>query len=240
MKSTKTISLRFTLIVCALFICGFVPALKAGSITHAILTDHFFRNHPEYTDEEKDSFRSGTLFADIHFITDLEKEDTYFPDVTIEDILNEPSPFVAGMKFHSLVDNLRDDFIAQGDHLTVLSHLKKVKHKDTFLKFLEDEIVYQSLDKAHWQKRANTIHPDELDWGIEQAKLDRWHYLLNLSFTYYPSTLVFMAHLKGKGLLNVPASEVAVWNKTFENTAKKEAVKNYVNELIKMFAEQIK
>lgn len=231
-------SIRFTLIICALFACSFIPALNAGMISHAILTDHFFRSHPEYTEEEKSAFRSGTLFADIHFITDLNKEDTYFPEVTIEDVLNEPSPFVAGMKFHSLVDDIRENFVDLGDHLKLLSDLK-IKNHDTYLKFLEDEIVYLSLDKGPWKKCAYNIHPDELEWGIDKAKLDRWHYLLNLSFNYYPSTLIFMAHLKGNGLLNVPAKEVAVWYSTFEKRAKKDGVKEYVNELFKFYPTQL-
>lgn len=239
MKSSKTISIKFILTVCALFVCSFGSLRAAGPITHALLTDHFLRIFPQYNEEEKNAFRAGTLFSDIRYLSPLTREETHFSSVTIEDILSEPSPFIAGMKVHSLVDEVRENFVVQGDHYSLLSDLN-IEHMSTYLKFLEDEIIFSSLNKAPWKELVSTIHPDELLWGVDADILKRWHYLLDLSFSHCPSTLIFFAHLKGNGLLNVSAKEIATWNDTFETMAKSDAVKAYVNDLIKMFASQVK
>jgi hypothetical protein len=237
MKCAARKSFRSFIVSFVLFLCSYTP-LSAGPVIHALLTDHFFRLVPKYDDSEKEAFRAGSLFSDIRYLGQLSCTDSY-SNATLQDILNEPSPFIAGMMFHDLVDSLRENFVVQGNHHQLLADLS-IEHPSTYLKFLEDEIIFPSLEKSHWKDLVKNIHPDERLWGVDEEVLKRWHYLLDLSFSYYPSTLIFLAHLKGKGLLNVSPEELAIWYATFEPTAKRDDVKTYVTNLFKMFASQVK
>lgn len=239
MKYTILRSARGILLTCALMLLCTFPLKATGPVTQALLTDYFLRLFPQYSDEDKTTFRMGTLFADIYLLGTIPKEDTYFSGVTLEDIQNEPSPFIAGLKLHSLVEDLRQSFVSQGNYLQLLDNLN-IDHSDIYLKFLEDQIIYPSLDKGVWKDASKNILPDELLYNLDEAVLKRWHYLMDLSFSYYPSTLIFLANLKGNGLLTVSAQEVSVWNNTFEATAKRDDIKNYVNALLNMYSSQIK
>jgi len=95
--------------------------------------------------------------------------------------------------------------------------------------------MFPSLDKTVWLDTVNTIRPEELAWGVDESALKQWHYLLNMSFSYQPSTLIFFINLQGNGLLGVPASEVSLWNQTFDGVSKRADVQLYVTELLKMF-----
>lgn len=215
------------------------PLRAAGPVTHALLTDHFFRLHPQYSEADRIVFRMGTLFADIYLLGGVSMEDTYFNGVTVEEVVNEPSPFIAGLKYHSFVEDLRRQFILEGNYLSLLDNLQ-IDHPDTYLKFLEDQVVFQSLDGTPWKQAVKSILEEERSFGVEEKMLTRWHYLLDLSFTFYPTTLIFMANLKGNGLLNVSANEVSNWNKTFEKSSKRDDIEDYVGKLFKMYALEIK
>jgi hypothetical protein len=224
---------------CALLCCIFSPLSAAGPVTHALLADHFFRIYPDkYDDVSKAAFRAGTLFPDIRYICHLSREDTHFDSVTIEDVFKEPSPFIAGMKFHSLVDKIRENFVINGGYYELLSSLN-IEHSASYLKLLEDEIAYPSVDKGPWKEIVKAVHPDEEQWSVDPESLKKWHYLLDLSFSYYPSTLLFFAHLRGNGLLTIPASEVAIWYDTFENMSQSPEIKTYVNDLFQMFSSKL-
>lgn len=212
--------------------------LSAGPITHAFLTDHYFRLVPVYSEEAKNAFRAGTLFSDVYLLGKTSKEETYFAGSTLQDVLSEPNPFFAGMKFHSLVDDLRENFVMEGNYEELLDHLP-VTHKLVYLKFLEDQVIFSSVDKGQWKLVANQISDEERQFGLDEEALKRWHYLLDLSFSYEPSRLIFLAHLKGNGLLGVSPEEIAEWNKTFEAASKEESVTTYVGNLLKMYASQI-
>ncbi len=238
MKSSKLFPLKSVYFLIVMTCFCFTANLTAGPITQAFLTDHFFRLVPKYSDDEKNAFRAGSLFSDIYLLGKISKEEVTFPGTTLEDILSEPSPFFAGMKFHSLVNEARDAFVQSGNYEELLAPLN-IAHPAVYLKFLEDQIIFPSVEKTHWKKVANQIYSEERQFGLDEEVLQRWHYLLDLSFSYYPSTLVFLAHLKGNGLLGIPPEEIAAWNATFEATSKEEYIGAYVGALLQMFASKI-
>lgn len=238
MKSLK-LTTGFIVALCVLLMAGiFSPLRAAGPITHALLTEHLFRIYPQYNHEQKMAFRVGTLFSGVSNLGGLSPEEVSFPGVTLDDILYEDSPFFAGMMFHYYVDNLRDDFIFDSDYEELLFDLP-VEHNFLYLKFLEDQIMFPTLDKGPWKEAVSNIHIEEQMWGVDEAILKQWHYLLDMSFTYQPSTLIFFANLKGNGLLNVPADEVKIWNETFERVSERSDVQAYVSDLLDMFAFEI-
>lgn len=211
----------------------------ACPLTHAAMTEIFFAAHPKYQGAEKESFRMGTLFSGIYNLGGLTQEQISFPDVTLQQILDESSPFTAGMMFHAYVDNHREQYLADVGPLAVLNELG-ITHTVLYTKFLEDQILYSSIDKAPWKAAVNFIHNEELGWGIDQAILDKWHYLLNMSFSYQPSTLILFAYIQGQGLLDVSHEEMSLWYNTFSATASRQEVKDYVSGLTNMFQEEIK
>lgn len=230
---------RWMLILSVLFMGIDMSSLSAaGPITHAALTEQLFRLYPQYQESEKQSFRMGTLFSGVHNLGGLTADQVNFPGVTMQEILNEPSPFIAGMMFHAYVDNYREQFVSENAPWSSFEG-KGIVHKELYLKFLEDQVLCASVDKGPWKSCVNYVHPEELTWGIDDAILQKWHYLLGMSFAYQPSTLVFFAYLQGKGLLDVPHEEMAIWYDTFSGVSSRTEVKDYVNALMQMFEQNI-
>lgn len=111
----------------------------AGEATHIILADNFIAAGG--ADYDRKRFIVGTVFPDIRYIGDLDRGETHVRDITIADVLAEPDPFIAGARFHSLVDKTRNDFITAAG---MYDHCPPFLYDQQSLKFLEDELFYES------------------------------------------------------------------------------------------------
>lgn len=86
----------------------------AAPITHVVLTAKIFDNF--FQDKVKKDFFIGTLFPDIRYLKVIDRDQTHFSNLSISDLKTEDS-FLAGMKFHSMIDVVREKFILMKFHL---------------------------------------------------------------------------------------------------------------------------
>lgn len=208
-----------------IFIYFFTSNLSAAApVTHAYLSECFFQYYPQYSPEERKAFMVGTLFADIRYLGAASRQHTHFDNTTLQDVLNEKSPFLAGLKFHSYVDLERERFVIKQN---IYNHIINISplHETTFLKFLEDEIVFYTYDWSKWVEALKNIYPEELSWGMDETAIRKWHNLLTLTLINPPSTLIFLASSTSLNILdNYPKH----WNKIMSAALDSPEVKNFV------------
>ena len=80
----------------------------AAPITHIALTEKIFNNI--FHNYDKKEFIIGTSFPDIRYLGTIDREKTHLSVNNLENI-NDKSSFISGMKFHALVDKVREDFL---------------------------------------------------------------------------------------------------------------------------------
>lgn len=125
---------------------------------------------------DKQQFVVGACFPDISHLGCIAEEKTHIKKVSWQSIVEEPSSFKAGMKFHTLSAKLREEFVEQHD---MLSHLSYIPYKASLLKFIEDTILYAKVDD--WQTVAHyfeDVLEEELAFGIERKEIMRWHTII--------------------------------------------------------------
>ena len=216
-----------------------LPLSAAGPLTHAFLTEMYLMQHSSYSNEEKDLFRIGSLFPDIRHLAETERDHTHFPHVTLQEVFLEASPFIAGMKYHAYVDKKREAFMERGGHYNLISDLP-LAYPRNFLKFVEDEIIFTSLNRNDWRVLLQNTVPEEMEWGIREEVVIKWHQLLDWTLTFLPSTLIYFADVQGNGLLSMPADEISIWNANVYERAHRAEVRAYFNSMLKMFDESVK
>jgi hypothetical protein len=79
----------------------------------------------------------GTSFPDIRYLWVVNREFTHFEKLTIGNIRKDKS-FLAGIKFHSTLDEVREKFIVNNNTYELC---RKSKYFTQSLKILEDIIL---------------------------------------------------------------------------------------------------
>lgn len=154
----------------------------AAPITHIVLANTVFEKY--FAKMTKEDFFVGTSFPDIRYLDVIERNKTHFPDVNIA-ALQQLSAFDAGLKFHSLVDKMREDFM--------ISHkVYSLVPESTFitqaLKFFEDQVLYEKY--ADWQNVAKyfeKVREEEMNYGVKAEDIQRWHRFLESYFLHQPN-----------------------------------------------------
>src|ERR1700730_4679760 len=134
----------FIILVVAKFV--FLANLVAAApVTHTVLAGKWMKTNCEFSEEQKAACIVGTLFPDIRYIAKVERSKTHDKNVTLAELRAEKNAFIAGKKLHSFVDEKRAEFIDQKGIYDILTTRFKVpkEHIHTFLKFLEDELLYK-------------------------------------------------------------------------------------------------
>lgn len=213
------------------FLCLSIEA--AGPVTHAYLTRKFFISHPQYSPSAQQEFMRGTLFPDIRYLGHVSRTKTHFEEVTINDILEEPSPFIAGMKFHSWVDITRSHYVNAVRIGSALSTTIDPKLSYTYLKLLEDQLVYE---KEGWDDCCGyllEISPEELAYGMDKETIMRWHGMLALFFKSSPSTVLTLVSYFGSGKeAHITRSEAVKWTALLPEDLKNPLFRDYVDALL--------
>ena len=221
------------MIVFLFLIFFFNSGYCAGPISHAYLSEKFFEYFPNYSQEEQQAFRAGTLFPDIRYLGVISRETTHFASVTLKEILDEESPFLAGMKFHSFVDLKREAFAVQANIYSLIV----VPHKAMFLKLIEDEIIYSKRNWYEWNKALLNINAEEMDWNIDLNALQKWHYYLEICFLIPPSSIIsFVKNTNTRVLFKeISEIELSTWNNTLSQLAHSSDMIKYVQNLLNHF-----
>ncbi|MEK7610339.1 MAG: hypothetical protein AAB468_01155 [Patescibacteria group bacterium] len=176
----------------------------ANQITHIVLaeriSDQLFKKFTRHT------FLVGTVFPDIRYLKVIERDKTHFKGLTLEDILNETSPFVAGMKYHSLVDEVREKYVIEKNIYQFFPASKFIKHA---LKTYEDEILYNKVsDWSEIVKYFDIIADGEIKLVEQSDKLKLWHSVIQEYFKESPTDNSRRGFVLGIGFSDEIASEI--------------------------------
>lgn len=153
----------------------------AAAITHIVLTEKLYETH--FSGKSIGEFIIGTSLPDIRYLGVIEREKTHFPNTTLDEIKQENS-FMSGLKFHSLVDRVRENFLLTND---LYSKCPESKFITQSIKFLEDSMLYTKIDG--WEKYIKLFEevlPNELELGLARESVAYWHKTLQNYFSKQP------------------------------------------------------
>jgi hypothetical protein len=171
----------------------------ATPITHIVLTAKIFNNY--FSDKKEKDFYIGTLLPDIRYLKVIKRNKIHFENLNINAIRQEDS-FMAGLKFHSLLDEVREKFIIQNK---LYDYCPDLNYKIEALKLLEDILLYDKIN--NWQKFIDflkQILPQELKCQFTRSSLKMWHLFLQNYFSQKPTPKIRAILAKKLGL-NKPA-----------------------------------
>lgn len=164
-------------LIVILILMGLLSLEAAAPVTHVYLTKRFFKAFPKYTKSEQNAFMVGTLFPDIRYLGEASRETTHFHGLSLHDVLSETDPFMAGVKFHSYVDEVREALLVEAKLYDKVRE-KVPLHTATFIKIAEDEILYQESYLSDVLVALITMYPQEREFNISDETLSKWHKVL--------------------------------------------------------------
>lgn len=112
----------------------------ANQITHIVLAEKL--SDRLFSIFDREAFLIGTVFPDIRYLKVIERDKTHFKGLSFQDILDEKNSFIAGMKYHSLVDEVREKYMIENGVYTFIPPSKYITQA---LKIFEDEVLYQNV-----------------------------------------------------------------------------------------------
>ena len=151
--------------------------LRATPIVHLILALNALAYLPSGVN--KDHFLAGNILPDFRYMAELGRLDTHEEEGTVcwNDVINEESSFLAGMKFHSLVDLAREDWLVRN---SIYDKLEETASAHTAHKFYEDSVVWNELmKKGYIVGSLQNYSNDERNFLIKKRVLfdtaQKWH-----------------------------------------------------------------
>ncbi len=187
---------------------AFISLCSAGCpVSHAALAKKFWDHFPQFDNKQKSDFIAGTLFPDIRYLVNIPREVTHYENISLDQVLNAPTAFQAGLLFHSYVDDRREIFVIESGIYDYVSQFDCPKIA-TQLKLAEDEILYGKGDWKAYRAALKKIHPEERLFGIVETDLQKWHLLLDYSFSYSPASIMWYLSTMGYGAMDVTEDEM--------------------------------
>lgn len=175
----------------------------AAPITHIVLTEKIFDKF--FKGRIKKDFFVGSLFPDIRYLKIIDRDKTHFNNLTVVDLEKDDS-FLAGVKFHSILDIAREKFVVENNIYSLCSDSKYITQS---LKFLEDEIFYKRIKDWHgYIDYFNEILPDEISLGIDAKDVKKWHVLLQKYFCKQPDEQAVTDFVLGVGFSEEAARDI--------------------------------
>jgi hypothetical protein len=153
----------------------------AAPITHIVLADKVFEKY--FPKKSKGSFYIGTSFPDIRYFGVIERDKTHFYPHNISQ-LEKLSSFETGLKFHALVDKVRENFVRSKKIYSLLPDSPFITQA---IKFFEDRMLFE--ERANWEEIIyyfDTILDEEIAFGIKMKDLKKWHEYLKSYFSSPP------------------------------------------------------
>lgn len=173
----------------------------AAQITHIVLADKIFDKF--FVNRERSNFFIGTCFPDIRYLKVIERGKTHLSDMNI---LPTDSDFLAGVKFHAIVDAVQKKCIAESK---IHSLSQASEQTQRALKLLEDALLYGSLpnwsDYIHF---FDKILPEEVAFGVSEESLKKWHVILQTYFAKQPTKITTRQFILSLGLTIEAADEI--------------------------------
>jgi hypothetical protein len=211
-----------------------VQGFAAGPITHIYLADRWVESGATYKNEEMREFIIGNLFPDIRYLGEISREDTHEEGVTLDDIDNSNSPFLAGKRLHAYVDVFREACVEKWGVYNLVREFSH-GHNANFLKLIEDEILYDRIWPEFIIACLDELVEDEVATGVSTDCLLLWHLGLQTYFAQRPSQMLAQLAETGKGLYGMSPQTIAEWSELLPILAQQEELIQYVDDLSLQF-----
>lgn len=199
----------------------------AAPVTHIVLANKVYDQI--FPDISKAEFFMGTNLPDIRYIGAVDRDSTHFDRLATSQ-LRDTNPFMTGVKFHSIVDEVREDYVLKND---LYSKMPQSKYAMTALKLLEDELLYEKV--LNWEEFTNsleTIPYDQIEIDIEKEYIDLWYSFIKKYLTTRPSAETRKVFIKN---LNRPEGEEPAVNSLIEELKSNFHVVRYIEDLYRNF-----
>jgi hypothetical protein len=154
----------------------------ATPIVHVVLTDKIFDKF--FKDKNKKKFFIGTCLPDIRYIRVIDRNKTHFKDVDFYD-LGEESSFFSGLKFHSILDKVRENYVVKNNTYDMCPNSK---FSPLALKILEERVLYNRVnDWKEYIGYLDEVLLEEKSLGLNDSDVKKWHRLLQENFSQQPT-----------------------------------------------------
>jgi thioester reductase-like protein len=143
---------------------------------------------------------------DIRYLKIIDRKDTHFEKITLQDVLDEKNSFTAGLKYHSLVDEVRERYMIEKN---IYAHISSSKYITHALKTYEDEILYSNV--TDWNEIIpyfDQIFPEETALTNQIDQIKKWHLLLQNYFRELPSDISRQDFVLNLGFTREIATEI--------------------------------
>ncbi len=199
----------------------------AAPITHIALADSVFDTY--FEGKSRRLFTIGTLFPSIEYLRVLRRDHSHFRNVHLTELV-ALNAFAAGFKFHSVVDQIRDEFL---ESHSAYYTFPKTDLSVRALKFLEDEILYGYVQEwSEYCSYFGDTTEEEKKYGIEGDEIRRWHKALASYCCKRPGDEVRIDFVQWLGFSRQVAEET---NDQVEEMRKNEAIVQMVHDMYKNF-----
>lgn len=156
----------------------------AAQITHIALTEKIFDKY--FADKNKQEFVVGTNFPDIRRMANIERDLTHFNNETMESVVAEENSFMAGFRFHSLVDI---DSTLYRRNSGLLNLFPKSIYLHEGVKAFEDRVMYGKVsDWEEIRQMFDVVLEEELQFGTSLEIVKNWHDKLKKYYFHEPNT----------------------------------------------------
>jgi hypothetical protein len=203
----------------------------AAPITHIVLADKLLGRY--FQEKDKRDFYVGTSFPDIRYMGIIDREKTHFSNLTLN-ILQSLSSFEAGLKLHSLVDRVREDFMKSKGVYSLVPESPFITQS---LKFFEDKVLYEK--RSDWNEITpffKDVTRDELSFGLKGSDIGKWHKFLQIYFTSGPNDQNIRTFVAAISKPNEMAVEIIRLTKSMEENAQ---LRNIVEDFYNNFEELV-
>ncbi len=179
----------------------------------------------------------GTLFPDIRYLARIDRKKTHSESVTLKNVIQADNPFTAGKLFHSYVDEQRIKIVQKAN---IWDHLKNIPghpgrssnfSKDSFLKIIEDELYYNTLDAHHTMATLKSCHKEEETFTIPYYTIRAWHRNLRSYFRQSPLALLKKRIRTKRGYFEWSPARVKECYHLMKSYTQDEKVISYVKKL---------
>ena len=196
----------------------------AAPITHIVLTQKIFNKF--FKDKIRKDFFIGSCFPDIRYLKVIDRGKTHFEHTALNG-LKQDNSFSAGVKFHSILDVVREKFITENN---IYPLCPKSKYVTESLKILEDQIYYPYISNwGEYIDYLNEILPDELSFGITKIDIEKWHSLLQRYFSRQPD----IESVKSTIGIGFSKKAVSIMNNNVEKMRVNKKIINIIKNLYK-------
>lgn len=201
----------------------------AAPITHIVLADKVFNGH--FPSFDRKIFFIGTSFPDIRYLGAIDRATTHFINEKLSlDNLNQDNDFVAGAKFHVIVDAVRENYIIANKIYELLPESKYITQS---LKLLEDDLLYEKF--GIWEKIIRdfeSIPFEQIKFELDKDHIENWYSLLREYFSSKPNPEIRTKFITRIGFKEEDAREM---NNFIELARNNERVKRVIYGLYDQF-----